>query len=130
MSIDTETPTTDTDADRLARELGDAITGLPEYQGYLDAKAAVESDQQAQERIEEFEQVREEYLVARQTNQAEDSDKQALTDAKRRLHALPVMKTYLRKQAALENRLQELDDLISQPLAVDFGEQAGSCCQD
>ncbi|QSG14291.1 YlbF family regulator [Halapricum desulfuricans] len=130
MSIDTETPTTDTDADRLARELGDAITSLPEYQAYLDAKSEVESDREAQERIEEFEQVREEYLVARQTNQAEDSDKQALTDAKRRLHALPVMKTYLRKQAALENRLQELDDLISQPLAVDFGEQAGSCCQD
>lgn len=130
MSIDTGTPTAGTDAERLATALGEAITDLPEYQAYLDAKADVEADEQARERIEEFEQVRQEYMLARQTNRAEESDRRALRDAKQRLHALPVMKTYLRKQAALETRLGELDDLISEPLTVEFGQQAGGCCQD
>ncbi|MCU4719222.1 YlbF family regulator [Halapricum hydrolyticum] len=130
MSVDTEGTTAGADAETLATALGEAITDLPEYQAYLDAKADVEADEAAQQRIEEFEQVREEYMVAKQTNRADESDLDALKDAKRRLHALPVMKTYLRSQAALESRLQELDELISEPLAVDFGEQAGSCCQD
>ena len=130
MRIDTETLASGTDAERLATALGGGITDLPEYQAYLDAKTDVEADEQAQKRIEEFEQVREEYLLARQTNRADESDREALKDAKQRLHALPVMKSYLRKQAALETRLGELDDLISEPLTVEFGQQAGSCCQD
>ena len=37
---------------------------------------------------------------------------------------------YLRAQSDLELQLQELNEMISAPLAVDFGEKAGGCCQD
>ncbi|MFB6175560.1 MAG: YlbF family regulator, partial [Halobaculum sp.] len=42
----------------LARELGEAITELPEYRRYEEAEAAVEADEEAQEKISEFEQLR------------------------------------------------------------------------
>jgi cell fate (sporulation/competence/biofilm development) regulator YlbF (YheA/YmcA/DUF963 family) len=131
MSIETDAAdATDDSVESLARALGDAITDLPEYQAYLDAKAEVEADEDAQERIEEFEQIREEYMVARQTNQADQDDLRTLKKAQRELHELPVMEEYLQAQSELELRLQELNEIVSEPLTVDFGEKAGGCCHE
>ncbi|MFB6188536.1 MAG: YlbF family regulator [Halapricum sp.] len=131
MSIETDAAdVTDDSVESLASALGDAIIDTPEYQAYLDAKADVEADERAQERIQEFEQIREEYMVARQTNQADQDDLRELKKAQRELHELPVMETYLQAQSDLELRLQELNEIISEPLRVDFGEKAGGCCHD
>jgi len=131
MSIETDAAdVTDDSVESLARALGDAITDLPEYEAYKDAKAEVEADEQAQERIEAFEEIREEYMVARQTNQADQDDLRTLKKAQRELHELPVMDDYLQAQSELELRLQELNEIISEPLTVDFGEKAGGCCHD
>ena len=131
MSIETDAAdVTDDSVESLARALGDAITDLPEYQAYQDAKAEVEADKEAQERIEEFEQIREEYMVARQTDQATQDDLRTLKKAQRELHELPVMEEYLQTQSELELRLQELNEIVSEPLTVDFGEKAGGCCHD
>ena len=40
------------------------------------------------------------------------------------------MAAYLQAQSELELKLQELDELVSEPLAVDFGQTAGGCCED
>ena len=131
MSIETDAAdVTEDSVESLASALGEAITDLPEYEAYQDAKADVEADEQAQERIEEFEQIREEYMVARQTNQADQDDLRTLKKAQRELHELPVMEDYLQAQSELELRLQELNEIISEPLTVDFGEKAGGCCQE
>jgi cell fate (sporulation/competence/biofilm development) regulator YlbF (YheA/YmcA/DUF963 family) len=131
MSIETEaTDATEDHVESLATELGEAITELPVYQQFEEAKAAVEADEDAQEQIEEFEQIREEYMVARQTGQADQDDLRTLKQAQQELHSLPVMEEYLQAQSDLELRLQELNEHISAPLAVDFGEKSGGCCQD
>jgi len=114
----------------LASALGEAITDLPEYQTFLEAKAAVEADEEAQEQIEEFEQIREEYMMARQTNQATQDDLRTLKQAQQELHQIPVMAEFQEAQSDLELRLQELNEVISAPLAVDFGEKSGGCCHD
>ena len=90
-------------ATTLASDLGDAISELDSYQRFAETKAAVEANEEAQEKIREFEQIREEFMLARQTGDATNED--------------------LRK-------LQELNQMISAPLSVDFGEKAGGCCQD
>ncbi len=115
---------------RLASELGTAITELPTYQAFSDAKARVENSEEAQQSVREFEQLREEFMLARQTGNATDEDLQQLQAAQERLHDIPVMAEYLELQADLEQELQELNKMISAPLAVDFGEKAGGCCQD
>ncbi|MFB6118513.1 YlbF family regulator [Halosegnis sp.] len=114
----------------LASELGDAITQLDSYRAFADAKAAVESDAETQERIREFEQLREEFMMARQTGDASKEDLRELQQAQERLHDIPVMADYLEAQEQLERELQDLNEMISAPLAVDFGEKAGGCCQD
>ena len=136
MSVDAPDTETDADADPAARAsdlagaLGEAITDLPAYRAFQDAKEAVESDEEAQERIREFERVREEFMLARQTGDATNEDLRHLQAKQEELHGMPVMSEYLEKQSELELALQELNEEISAPLSVDFGEKAGGCCQD
>jgi len=132
MSIDTENVTeVDGDhVDQLATELGESIAQLPVYQRYLEAKAKVENDADAQRAIEEFEQLREEFQMARQTGRATQEDLRKVQEAQEELHDIPSMSEYLEVQNELELRLQEINELVSVQLAVDFGEKAGGCCQD
>ncbi|WP_135302737.1 YlbF family regulator [Haloarcula amylovorans] len=132
MSIESDTAAdpTDDDVEELATEFGEAITELPVYQRYLEAKAAVEDHEEAQEAIQEFEQLREEFQLARQTGRASQEDLRKLQDAQEDLHDIPVMSEYLQVQNDLELRLQELNELVSEQLTVDFGQKAGGCCED
>jgi cell fate (sporulation/competence/biofilm development) regulator YlbF (YheA/YmcA/DUF963 family) len=131
MSVDTDLPAEEKRTpEEIAQELGSAITEMPVYQSFLDAKETVEADERAQEQIEEFEQIRQEYMVARETGQATQEDLRELQRAQEELHDLPAMSEFLQAQNELELRLQALNEHVSDPLAVDFGEKAGGCCQD
>jgi len=134
MSIETENVTEidDDHVDQLATELGEGIAQLPVYQRYLQAKAKVENDADAQRAIEEFEQLREEFQMARQTGQATQEDLRKVQEAQEELHNIASMSEYLEVQNELEGRLAQINDLVSDhdQLKVDFGEKAGGCCQD
>jgi cell fate (sporulation/competence/biofilm development) regulator YlbF (YheA/YmcA/DUF963 family) len=69
-------------------------------------------------------------MMARQAGDASQEDLAELQRAREELHAVPVMADYLEAQAELEARLETINEAISEPLAVDFGETAGGCCQD
>jgi cell fate (sporulation/competence/biofilm development) regulator YlbF (YheA/YmcA/DUF963 family) len=124
MSVET------TDLEGMGRELGAAIAETDEYERFETAKAAVEADDEAQERIQEFNQLREEFMFARQTGNATQEGMQKLQSKQQELHDLPVMAEYLDAQSELQSRLEAINEAISEPLAVDFGGEAGGCCQD
>ena len=136
MSTETTSDAAESDAQAAARatelaaDLGDAIADLPTYERFTEAKATVEADEDAQARIREFEQLREEFMLARQTGDATNEDLRKLQEAQEELHDIPVMAEFLQARSELELQLQELNETISAPLAVDFGEKAGGCCQD
>jgi cell fate (sporulation/competence/biofilm development) regulator YlbF (YheA/YmcA/DUF963 family) len=117
-------------ADELASELGETIADMPAYQEFVDAKAAVESDEELQAQIREFERLREEFTMARQTGEATNEDLRELQETQQELHDRPKMKAYLQAQSEIELKLQELDQLISDPLEIEFGQKAGGCCED
>jgi cell fate (sporulation/competence/biofilm development) regulator YlbF (YheA/YmcA/DUF963 family) len=131
MSVDSDT-TADTDesVEDLARKLGDAIADLPEYERFLEKQAAVEADEQTQEQIAEFEEVREQYMLARQRGEATQEDLREMQETQQELHEIPVMREYLQAENDLELRLQALNEYVSDPLDIDFGEKAGGCCED
>ena len=131
MSIDSDTvTTTEESVESLAGELGAAIADLPEHERFREAETAVEEDAEAQEMIAEFEQKREALALARQTGDATQEDMRELQTVQRELHSLPVMEEYLEAKEDLIERLETLNRAISDPLAVDFGGEAGGCCQD
>lgn len=132
MSTEPEPAVTEQGADveTLARQLGDAITELPEYERFQATHQRVQEDDDVQDRIEEFEQIRQEFVLARQTGQATQEDLQKVQDAQSDLHEEPVMAEFLEAKQVLQDRLEVLNTLISEPLAVDFGGEAGGCCQD
>jgi cell fate (sporulation/competence/biofilm development) regulator YlbF (YheA/YmcA/DUF963 family) len=127
MSIETSAEERVTE---LGAELGEAIAELEEYQRFAGAKAAVEENEAAQERIEAFERIREEFMLARQAGDATQEDLREVQRAREALHEVPVLSDFLEAQSELELRLQEVNEYISDPLAIDFGEKAGGCCQD
>ncbi|MFB6206751.1 MAG: YlbF family regulator [Haloglomus sp.] len=135
MSVDSSDGETETErpaarATELATELGEVITELPAYQEFLEAKEAIESDEEIQEEIREFEQLREEFMLARQAGDATNQDLRELQQAQRELHDIPEMAEFQSAQNRLELSLQELNETISEPLAIDFGGKAGGCCED
>ncbi len=132
MSVDSDSAATTgtTNADDIARQLGEAIEESPEYQRYEETKAAVEESEEVQGRISEFEDLRQEFMLARQTGDATQEDAKKVENAQKRLHEHPVMAEYLDAQDELEAKFEFLNDLISEPLDVDFVGESGACCQD
>ena len=114
----------------LGRELGERIAETSEYERFEEARAAVQRDAEVQEAIDEFEQLRAEFMQARQTGQATNDGLQRVQEAQDELHSMPVMSEYLDAQDELEDTLEAVNEAISEPLAVDFGGEAGGCCQD
>jgi cell fate (sporulation/competence/biofilm development) regulator YlbF (YheA/YmcA/DUF963 family) len=127
MSVET---TPESEAMELAEELGETIAELDAYEEFLDAKAAVEADEELQREMAAFEKRREEFLMARESGTATNEDLRELQAAQEELHDHPKMSAYLQAKSTIELRLQEIDRLISEPLAVEFGETAGGCCQN
>ena len=131
MSVDTEAATEEpSTVEAMGRELGEAIAELPEYEAFEAARQAVQADDEAQEKIQEFEQVRQQFALARQTGQASEEDLEGVQQAQEELHALPVMQDFLEAQEELVETLEDVNRAISDPLAVDFGGEAGGCCHD
>ncbi|MFB6101295.1 MAG: YlbF family regulator [Haloplanus sp.] len=114
----------------LGQELGEAIAESPAYERFEEAKTAVENDNEAQEKIAEVERLRDEFVTARETGEATQEHVAKLQQAQNDLHNLPVMEEYLNAQEALQSQLEEINRAISDPLAVDFGGEAGGCCHD
>jgi cell fate (sporulation/competence/biofilm development) regulator YlbF (YheA/YmcA/DUF963 family) len=121
---------TETDVELLGRELGDAITQLPEYRAFEEAGEAVENHPEAQDKIEAFEKQRQEFMLARQTGEVSQEEMLELKTAQQELHDIPVMAEFLEAREQLVDRLEEVNKAISEPLEIDFGKEAGGCCQD
>ena len=119
-----------TSVEDLGRELGEAIRDLPEYEAFAQAKAAVEADEETQRQIREFEQLRQEFAAAREAGEATQEDVTELQRAQERLHEEPTMAEFMEAKERLQERLESVNEAISAPLAVDFGGEAGGCCQD
>jgi len=130
MSTDTTAADGDRRIEEIAQSLGEAIADLPAYQQFIEAKEEVEQSEEAQQQIAEFETVQQEYLAKRERGEATREDLLELQEAQEQLHEVPVMSEYLQAENDLELRLQALNEHISEPLDIDFGEKAGGCCQD
>jgi len=114
----------------LGRELGERIARTPEYERFEEAREAVQRDEEVQAKIDEFEQVRAEFMQARETGQATNSGLREVQAKQDELHSMPVMREFLDAQDELTDTLETVNEAISEPLAVDFGGEAGGCCQD
>jgi len=130
MSVEQAPPDEQAAIEDLGRELGERIARTQEYERFESAREAVQRDEDVQAKIDEFEQLRAEFMQARETGQATNSGLQKVQAAQNELHSMPVMREFLDAQEALNETLEAVNEAISEPLAVDFGGEAGGCCQD
>jgi Uncharacterized conserved protein len=116
--------------EELGNDLGEAIAETPAYQRFEETKAAVEADDEIQVQITEFQDRRDTFMSARQAGTATQEMLDEVKSAQSELHSMPKMAAYLDAQKALQSKLEDINKAISDPLAVDFGGEAGGCCQD
>lgn len=116
--------------EELAGDLGTALADTPEYERFIETKAAVEGSEDAQQKVSEFQRLRDEFVHARQTGEATEADLRTLQNAQQELHEVPEMAEFLEAQDELDARLERINDAISTDLGIDFGDRIGSCCQD
>ena len=124
MSVETKT------LEDLGRELGEKIADCPEHDAFVEARKAVENDAEVQAQIREFESLRHEFMLDREAGKADRQSLREVQDAQQKLNTMPVMAEFLDAQDALQERLDAINQAVSEPLAVDFGGEAGGCCQD
>jgi len=120
----------DRDPVALAAELGEALAASDEHERFAAAKAAVEADETAQARIDEFERERAAFLADRERGEATRADLRELERLQSDLHELDVVAEYLDAKSELDALLDATTGAVSDPLAVDFGGEAGGCCMD
>ncbi|HET7325576.1 MAG TPA: YlbF family regulator [Halococcus sp.] len=133
MSTESEVQTEPTGENRpeeLAGELGAAIANTAEYERFVESKTTVEQSPKAQEKVREFERLRDEFMQARQIGEATQEDLQTLQNAQQELHEIPEMAEFLHAQEELDARLERVNEKIATDLAIDFGDRIGGCCQD
>jgi len=130
MSVEQAATDEQATLEELGRELGERIAQTQEYERFETAREAVQRDEAVQAKIDEFEQIRAEFMQARETGQATNSGLKKVQEAQDELHSMPVMSEFLEAQAELTDSLEAVNEAISEPLAVDFGGEAGGCCQD
>lgn len=122
--------TTGDEPETVAGDLGAAIADTPEYERFVESKAAVEQSPEAQQKVQEFERLRDEFVQARQTGEATQDDLETLQRAQQDLHTVPAMAEFLEAQEALDARLERVNQEIAADLAIDFGDRVGGCCND
>ena len=122
--------TTRDEPETVAGDLGAAIADTPEYERFVESKAAVERSPEAQQKVQEFERLRDEFVQARQTGEATQDDLETLQSAQQDLHTVPAMAEFLEAQEALDARLERVNQEIAADLAIDFGDRVGGCCND
>lgn len=132
MNTKIESDVTDSEPgiETLAHQLGVAITDLPEYEAFEAARDNVATNEEVQEAIEEFEESRREFLMARQVGEATQADLQELQSMQEDLNSIPVMAEYLEQKESLDDRLSTINEAISEPLSINFSDETGGCCQD
>lgn len=118
------------DVETLAHRFGSAIADLPEYRRFVETRDAVEASEAAQRKLADFERVRREFMLSRQSGNVSQEEYRKLQEAQQELHAVPEMAEHLDAQSRLDERLSKLNDVVSEPLDIDFGREAGGCCED
>ncbi|EMA51113.1 YlbF family regulator [Halococcus thailandensis] len=122
--------TTGSQPETVANDLGAAIADMPEYERFVETKAAVERNPEAQQKVQEFERLRDQFVQARQTGEATQDDLETLQNAQQELHEVPEMAEFLQAQDELDARLERLNQEITADLDIDFGDRIGGCCND
>ncbi|WP_256686423.1 YlbF family regulator [Halococcus qingdaonensis] len=122
--------TTGSQPETVAGDLGAAIADMPEYEQFVETKAAVERNPEAQQKVQEFERLRDQFVQARQTGEATQDDLETLQNAQQELHKVPEMAEFLQAQDELDARLERLNQEITADLDIDFGDRIGGCCND
>ena len=97
---------------KKARELGESLRSSVEYRELVDAQKLLESDQETQEMIKEYDAKRNELQMKQMTGQNFDEDLKALTELEGKIMNKESMQKYTKAEENFKNLVDEANQEI------------------
>jgi cell fate (sporulation/competence/biofilm development) regulator YlbF (YheA/YmcA/DUF963 family) len=115
---------------QAARHFAQALADTPQYQEFEGAFLNYRQDANAQQAIQNFQQKQASLKAIMQTNAVNAEDKQELQQLQEQFFQQPSVIRYGKAQEALAAVSQEVGDLLSKAIELDFGNscRTGGCC--
>lgn len=115
---------------QAAQHFAQALADTPQYKEFEGAFLNYRQDADAQQAIQNFQQKQASLKALMQTNTVNAEDKQELQRLQEQFYQQPSVIRYAKAQEALVAVSQEVGDLLSKAIGLDFGNscRTGGCC--
>lgn len=111
------------DIEEHAKALGEAVAELDEYEALVEAEEQINNDPDVREQFQKTRELQNKLVVAHQEDDGHDEHEELheqYEKAQRELNQMDAMQEYNEAAAALNERLQEVNEHISEDLVIDF----------
>lgn len=111
------------DIEEHAKALGEAVAELDEYEALVEAEEQINNDPDVREQFQKTRELQNKLVVAHQEDNGHDEHEELheqYEKAQRELNQMDAMQEYNEAAAALNERLQEVNEHISEELVIDF----------
>ena len=112
-----------TDIEEQARQLGETIKQLDEYEALVAAQEAIDDDIAVQEKLQEVRELENKLYVAHEEGEEHEEHNELHEEyeqARQELNQMNTMQQYNEVAEALSDNLSEVNGFLSEPLRIDF----------
>lgn len=115
---------------QAAQQFASTVSALPQFQEYEQAYIAFRQDQDTQRAIQQFQEKQASLRALLLLNAISDEDRKELERLRDVFYRQPSVLRYNQAQEALIGICQEIGDLLTDAIGLDFGNscKTGGCC--
>jgi cell fate (sporulation/competence/biofilm development) regulator YlbF (YheA/YmcA/DUF963 family) len=114
---------------QAARDFAAALSQMPEFKAFEQAATSFRRDESAQEAMRAYQEKQQSMRALQILGALSSEEQQELLTLQQAFYQHPVVQDYLRAQSRLATQCQQLGQLLSESLELDYAAACGvSCC--
>lgn len=113
-----------------ARRFTQALAETPQFMAFEESYQAFRQDQQAQKAYDALQQKQESLRMMMMLNAVDEDERQEFQDLQAQFYQQEAVQQYLAAQEQLISLCQEVGDIFTDAIGLDFGSacRSGGCC--
>lgn len=113
-----------------ARKFTEALAESPQFVAFEESYQAFRNDQQLQLAYQALQKKQESLRMMMMLNAVDDNERQDLKVLEDQFYSQETVRSYIKAQENLVSLCQEIGDILSEAIALDFGVSCriGGCC--
>ena len=115
---------------QTARRFSEALAESPQFKAFEDAYQAFRQDDEVQSAYQTLRSKQESLRMMMMLNAVSDDERQELAKLEKQFYGIETVQRYITAQEALISLCQEVGDIFSDAIGLDFGSacRVGGCC--